>query len=29
MEFGYKHHLDRHIKLIHDKELFKCTDCDK
>ena len=23
MSFGYKHHLDRHIKLVHDKELFK------
>jgi len=27
MEFGYKHHLDRHIKIIHDKELFKCEEC--
>lgn len=28
MAFGYKHHLDRHIKSVHNKELLKCETCD-
>ena len=28
MAFGYKHHLDRHVKTIHEKQLLKCTECD-
>ena len=29
MSFGYKHHLDRHFKLIHMKVLFKCNECSE
>jgi|688.fasta_scaffold583844_1 hypothetical protein len=27
MEFGYKHHLERHVKLIHNKEFYGCEEC--
>lgn len=28
MSFGYKHHLDRHIRLIHLSERLECVSCD-
>lgn len=28
MKFGYKHHLDRHVKLIHLKQRLECLSCD-
>jgi len=27
MTFGYKHHLDRHIRVIHLSERMECIDC--
>jgi len=27
MRFGYKHHVDRHVKLVHRKELYRCEEC--
>ena len=27
MSFGYKHHLDRHVKIIHDRERLECGKC--
>ena len=29
MSFGYKHHLDRHIRLIHLSERLECKPCNK
>ena len=28
MTFGYKHHLDRHVKLIHLSERLECLVCE-
>lgn len=28
MSFGYKHHLDRHIRLIHLSERLECVICN-
>ena len=28
MSFGYKHHLDRHVRLIHECERLECLLCE-
>jgi uncharacterized C2H2 Zn-finger protein len=27
MSFGYKHHLDRHVKVVHLSERIECVSC--
>lgn len=26
--FSNKHHLDRHVKIVHDQDRYRCPECD-